>query len=136
MRTYTKDELAEIVRQHNEWIKDNSKGKRADLSGANLSWADLSRADLSWADLSWANLSRADLSKQYIQVSRIGSRKGMTTYCYDDDKVWCGCWSGTLKEFAERTKETYPDKKNQHRKEYEAFIKFLRACAEGKEKGK
>ena len=131
MKTYTKEELAEIVKQHNEWIKDNSKGKRADLSGANLSGADLSGANLSGADLSWA-----DLPKHYIQVSRIGSRKGMTTYCYDDDKVWCGCWSGSLKDFTARVRATYPEKKNQYRREYEAFIKFLRACAEGKEKGK
>ena len=121
MKTYTKEELAEIVKQHNEWIKDSSKGIRANLSGANLSGA-----DLSWADL----------PKHYIQVSRIGSRKGMTTYCYDDDKVWCGCWSGSLKDFTARVRATYPEKKNQYRREYEAFIKFLRACAEGKEKGK
>jgi hypothetical protein len=60
----------------------------------------------------------------------------MTTYCYDDDKVWCGCWSGSLKDFTARVRATYPEKKNQYRREYEAFIKFLRACAEGKEKGK
>jgi len=97
------------------------------LYGANLSEADLSGADLSGANLSGANLSGAILSKRYIQVSRIGSRKGMTTYCFDDDIIWCGCFSGNLKDFAERVREKYPDKKNIYRREYEGFIKYIKA---------
>ena len=70
MKTYTKAELDEVLRNHKHWLLRDCDGweeMRADLSGANLSWADLSRADLSRAnlsraDLSWADLSRANLS--------------------------------------------------------------------------
>ena len=67
---------------HELWLRDDSRGAKADLrwadlSGADLRWADLSeanlrradlsganlsRANLRWANLRWANLSRADLS--------------------------------------------------------------------------
>ena len=56
-------ELKEIIKKHGEWLKDSSKGTRANLSRADLSGADLSGADLSGADLSGANLSRANLSR-------------------------------------------------------------------------
>ena len=59
--------LKEVLEAHLKWIRGESDGKRAglsgaDLSGANLSGANLSRANLSVADLSRADLSRADLS--------------------------------------------------------------------------
>jgi len=54
-------ELKEILRLHKLWLDGDTKGKRADLSGAYLSGANLSRANLSGANLSGANLSRADL---------------------------------------------------------------------------
>jgi len=45
MKTYSKEELAEVLRLHKLWL-NNEGGKRADLSGADLSRAYLSRADL------------------------------------------------------------------------------------------
>ena len=155
MKTYTKQELDEILRLHKLWLEDNKEGVRADLrwadlrwadlSSANLSRADLSRADLRWADLSSANLrstnlrstnlssanlrsanlSRANLDKRYIQIACIGSRKDMTTYCFEDDKIWCGCYTGTLEEFEKKVNETHKDKE-QYRQEYMGFIKYLK----------
>jgi hypothetical protein len=61
MKTYTKEELSEVLRLHGLWLRDEG-GEQADLSGADLSGADLSGANLSGADLSWADLSGADLS--------------------------------------------------------------------------
>ena len=71
MRTYTKKELAEMLRKHKLWINGEDGGERADLSradlcgaylcGAYLRGADLSRADLRYADLSYANLCGANL---------------------------------------------------------------------------
>ena len=49
----------------------------------------------------------------------------MTTYCFEDDLIICGCFKGTLKEFKEKVLETYPDKKSQYHKEYLGFIKYL-----------
>ena len=54
-----KEKLGEILRLHEEWLKDSSKGSRANLSGADLSGANLSRANLLCANLSRANLSGA-----------------------------------------------------------------------------
>jgi hypothetical protein len=54
--------IKEVLEQHGLWLSDNTKGCRADLSGADLSGADLSRADLNGANLRGAYLSRANLS--------------------------------------------------------------------------
>ena len=59
MKTYTEQELKEILRKHKLWLEDSDQ---QDAERADLSWADLSWANLSCANLSWANLSRADLS--------------------------------------------------------------------------
>ena len=122
----------------------------ADLSGANLSGADLrsadlycanlSGADLRSADLSSADLSSADLDKTYYQVVRVGSRRGITTYCVDNDNVLCGCWNGfkggTLDEFKTRVESVYGREGNnpneQYYDEYMAAITFFAAMKEMK----
>ena len=81
----TQEELNEIVRKHNLWLKNEEGGERADLSGANLSCANLSRANLSRADLSraylsganlsCANLSRADLSCANLSCANLSRAK-------------------------------------------------------------
>lgn len=72
MRNITEEELNEILRKHELWLKGKDGGKIADLSeadlsgaplrGANLCRADLSGADLRGANLRGANLIEADLS--------------------------------------------------------------------------
>ena len=62
MKTYTKEELAEILRKHKLWLANDVGGERADLRYADLRYADLCGADLYDADLSYADLSYADLS--------------------------------------------------------------------------
>jgi len=103
----------------------------ADLRSANLSSADLRYADLRYADLSSANLRSANLSsaetdKRYIQISCIGSQKRMTTYCFEDDKIWCGCFTGTLEDFEKQVQKTHKDNEN-HLKEYIGFINYLKS---------
>ncbi|MHB8483711.1 MAG: pentapeptide repeat-containing protein [Nitrospiria bacterium] len=97
----------------------------ADLRYANLSYADLRSADLRSADLSSANLRSASTDKRYIQISCVGSAKRMTTYCFEDDKIWCGCFEGTLDKFEEQVRETH-DTNPQYLKEYLLFIKYLK----------
>ena len=112
----------------------------ADLRGAYLSGAYLRGADLSDADLSGAYLRGADLDKTYYQVVRIGSRRGTTTYCVDDDNVLCGCWNnykgGTLEEFKTRVESVYGREDNnpneQYYDEYMAAITFFAAMKEMK----
>jgi len=60
MRTYTNDELKEILASHAEWL-NCSGGQQADLSNMNLSYADLSYSDLRYVNLSFTNLSYTDL---------------------------------------------------------------------------
>jgi hypothetical protein len=103
--------------------------READLSKADLSDANLHGADLSWADLSGAILHRAILNDanlsgislggaylddtklpigvRIISVSGVGSTRRMTTFRVDTDEVWCGCFKGTLKKFAEAIEETH-----------------------------
>jgi len=139
---YTKDNntisetVKEYIRQEIQKGKSGADLSGADLSGAylsraNLSRADLSRADLSGADLSGADLSGADLSganldKKYISVSCIGSSKRMTTYCFEDDIIWCGCFKGTLVQFETQVNETH-ENNEQYLKEYLGFINYLKS---------
>ena len=112
----------------------------ADLSNADLSYANLRGAYLRGADLRGAYLIGADLDKTYYQITRIGSRKGTTTYCVEDDNVTCGCWNyykgGTLQEFKARVESVYGSAgKTPHEKyyaEYMAAIKFFEEVRGGK----
>ena len=117
------EKLQEIIESHGRWLRNAEGGERADLSDA----------DLSSADLRGADLRDADLSSAYYQVVRIGSRRGTTTYCVDDDNVLCGCWNnykgGTLDEFKTRVESVYGREGNnpneQYYDEYMAAITFF-----------
>ena len=164
------EKLQEIIKSHGRWLRNEEGGERANLrdaylsganlsdaylsganlrdanlsganlSDANLSGANLSGANLSGANLRGANLSGADLDKTYYQVVRIGSRRGTTTYCVDDDNVLCGCWNnykgGTLEEFKTRVESVYGREGNnpneQYYDEYMAAITFFAAMKEMK----
>ena len=159
------EKLQEIIKSHGRWLRNEEGGERANLrdaylsdanlrdanlSDANLSDANLSGADLRGANLRGANLrganlrdanlSGADLDKTYYQVVRIGSRRGTTTYCVDDDNVLCGCWNnykgGTLEEFKTRVESVYGREGNnpneQYYDEYMAAITFFAAMKEMK----
>ncbi|MBJ2182205.1 pentapeptide repeat-containing protein, partial [Pseudomonas veronii] len=51
MKTYTAEELAELLGKHKSWLLDEEGGERANLSGAYLSGAYLSGANLRGAYL-------------------------------------------------------------------------------------
>ena len=135
LRTITKDELKIILDNHTLWLNNKGGSKAnlrfanlssANLRSANLSYANLRYADLSFANLSSADLSSADLDKKYVQISCIGSRKGITTYCIDDDFIWCACWTGNIKDFEKRVRETHKENK-QYLKEYLGAIKYFKS---------
>ena len=72
MKEITRDELNEILRKHNLWLKGDFNGARADLyraelRGANLNGADLRGANLNGADLRGANLNGADLYRAELR---------------------------------------------------------------------
>ena len=136
MRIVSKEELRDIIGKHHKWLLGESEGTRADLSFADLSYADLSYANLSYADLSSANLSSANLDSNYISISRIGSSKRMTTYDFKNDKIWCGCFEGTMKEFKKKVLTDYPEKDNVYHVEYIEFIKYINKLKKIYDKGK
>ena len=111
---------------------------KADLRGAylcdaNLHCANLNEADLNETDLSGADLSYATVRERIFCLDRIGSAKRRTTYNATKDIVWCGCFTGTFKEWIAKIRKTYPDENNVYRKEYEAAIAFFKAVAEANE---
>ena len=154
MRELTKKEI-EILQRHAKWLKNEEGGERADLRGAdlrgaylqdaNLRDADLRDADLRGADL-WdadlrganlrganlwdANLRDADLwgaAGKILYFGPIGSRQGIT-YVTKTERtihVRCGCFYGTLEEFAAKVEEEHGD--SQHGKSYKAAIEFIKA---------
>jgi uncharacterized protein YjbI with pentapeptide repeats len=73
MKTFTPEELKEILAKHKAWMLDEDGGKRADLSSANLRYADLRYADLSSADLRSADLSSADLRSADLRSADLSS---------------------------------------------------------------
>ena len=63
MKTFTEQELKEILKKHKLWLEDigQQDAERANLRGADLCGADLCDADLCDADLRGADLRGADL---------------------------------------------------------------------------
>jgi hypothetical protein len=130
----------------------------ADLSGANLSYANLREAvlcganlreavmhgtdlyevSLNGVDLSGVNLYGADLrganldgTNQILAVGPIGSRRDITFYHISEDMVRCGCFSGTLKEFAARIDRLHRGHPV-HLSEYRAAVAFMKAVKEAR----
>ena len=102
----------------------------ADLWGANLWGANLRGADLRGANLWGANLRGANLwdaAGKILSFGPIGSRQGIT-YVTKTERtihVRCGCFYGTLEEFAAKVEEEHGD--SQHGKSYKAAIEFIKA---------
>ena len=125
MKTYTKEELKEILKLHTLWLENDLSGKRADLSyadlrSANLSYANLNSADLSYADLRsanlrsanlrYANLNSANLSSANLSYADLRSADGKlykATMLWNlrfnitilDTYLWWGCRKFTFEEF-------------------------------------
>ena len=67
MKTYTQDELEEILELHKKWSKNENDGVRAILKNANLICANLSGAYLRGANLISADLRSADIRSADIR---------------------------------------------------------------------
>ena len=144
MRELTKEEI-EVLQRHAKWLKNEEGGEKANLRGANLWGADLQGANLWGADLQDANLRDANLwgadlqdanlrdadlqdaAGKILYFGPIGSRQGIT-YVTKTERtihVRCGCFYGTLEEFAAKVEEKHGD--SQHGKSYKAAIEFIKA---------
>jgi hypothetical protein len=71
MRTFTADELKDILERHSKWLADEKGGERANLSYSNLSYSDLSYSDLSYSDLSYSDLRGSNLSYSNLRGSNL-----------------------------------------------------------------
>ena len=79
IRQISREELNEILKEHELWLKEEGEGERADLSytnlrgmdlkGVNLKRAILTHAVLVYADLKYANLRYADLSYADLELA-------------------------------------------------------------------
>ena len=98
----------------------------ASLDRASLNGASLDRASLIGASLDGASLIGASLDKRYISITRIGSSNRMTTYCFDDDIIWCGCFKGTLQEFEDKVNITHKDNEL-YLKQYLGAINYIKS---------
>ena len=99
---------------------------RADLAGANLAHVNLAGANLAGANLAGADLDEKDNHIIDIkQVGNIGSRKGYTVAFRLEKsiKIKCGCFFGTLDEFASKVEKTHAD--TNYGREYKAMIEFI-----------
>ena len=88
MTTYTKEELNNILKLHEQWLNNEVGGVRADLSGADLSYADLSGADLydvnlKGADLRYANLYDVNLKGADLRGANLTNTNLMNVFLYD-----------------------------------------------------
>ena len=114
----------------------------ADLRCADLRYADLNNSDLTNSDLRYANLINANLSKtkfyltnlykakgNFVGVENIGSRNDTTHYFYNEDRIICGCFDGTMEEFKNEVKETYEENSKEY-KQYMIAIDTLKKLAE------
>ena len=121
-------ELEKILVLHRKWLNGDRDGKNA-----NLRFADLSSANLRSANLRSADLQYTRNGKKYVSVSCIGSRKAMTTYCVEKDKIWCGCWAGTLAEFEIQVK-MYHKNNPQYLSEYLNAIAYFKGFKDKEKK--
>ena len=106
----------------------------ADLGGANLRGAYLGGANLRGADLGGANLGGANLRDagkltsidDVLIVGPIGSRSAHTQIYRTDNGIYvkCGCFFGTINEFASKVHETHQE--NKYERDYNNLINYAK----------
>jgi hypothetical protein len=112
----------------------------ADLRGANLHGANLHGTNLSGASLHGANLHGTDLSGASLHGAKIavisagpmGRGNRITYYKYEIDEVDCGCFHGTLEEFAKMIEETHKNNPR-HLTRYRAAVELFKTFRKEKD---
>ena len=143
-----KDTLIEAVKQDADLGGANLRGanlRDADLGGADLGGANLGGANLRGANLRGAYLRGANLRGAYLRgagklssvndiliVGPLGSRSAYTQIYRTEQGLFvkCGCFFGTIDDFATKVKETHGD--NEHSKAYTRLIAYAKAHFEVK----
>ncbi len=122
-----------------EAIKRGANLEGAYLGGANLRGANLEGANLRGANLRGANLEGANLEGAYLGgagklssiddiliVGPIGSRGEYTQIYRTDNGIYvkCGCFFGTIDEFASKVHETHQG--NKYERDYNNLINYAK----------
>ena len=95
MKTYTAEELQQIISSHKNWLNDEEGGVRANLVRANLDGANLYGANLDGANLDGANLVRANLDGANLDganLVRAGSLNSVTGNMKNIKSIACEDW--------------------------------------------
>ena len=132
LKEISEKELKEKLELHKKWLNDEEGGVKLDLRNTDLRHADLSCADLSRLDLSKTKFYLTNLYKakgNFVGVENIGSRNDTTHYFYNEDRIICGCFDGTMEEFKNEVKETYEENSKEY-KQYMIAIDTLKKLAE------
>ena len=108
---------------------DGANLRGANLGGANLDGAYLGGAYLGGAYLGGANLDGAgkiNSVDDILIVGPLGSRSAYTHIYRTDQGVYvkCGCFFGTIDEFAEKVKKTHAG--NKYERDYNALIEYAK----------
>ena len=77
MRTFTQEELNEIIILHKLWVEGNPKGVRANLRNVDLRYADLRNADLRYANLRNVDLRNVDLRNADLHYADLRYAKNL-----------------------------------------------------------
>ena len=122
-----KDTIEEAVEHGANLCGANLRGADlgdADLGGANLRGADLRGADLGGADLGGAG--KINSVGDILIVGPLGSRSAYTQIYRTDQGVYvkCGCFFGTIDEFAEKVKKTHAG--NMYERDYKALMELAK----------
>ena len=108
MKTYTPDELKQILALHAKWLRGESDGVRANLRYANLGSANLGSADLRSANLRYADLGYADLRYANLGYANLGSAN-LGYALWNDTTQWPAITAVLLAEWGEVSDELCRD---------------------------
>ena len=92
----TQEQLSQILADHKEWLQNNLKGKRADLSGANLRNTNLHGADLRGADLHGADLRYAGLTNANLRLADLRDANLRQANLRGADLYWSNIYDADL----------------------------------------
>jgi uncharacterized protein YjbI with pentapeptide repeats len=142
MKTYTVDEIKQILELHGKWWRSENGGQRAELQraylqgaylrGANLRGAELQRAYLQGAYLRGTKYSPdddAELLERYFTIGPIGSRSDYLQVFVTNKRVELrtGCFTGSVEQFETAVKSTHDS--NTHSRDYLAAVEFVKVMA-------
>ena len=102
MKTFTAEQLKNILDLHQKWLNNEYGGVRVDLRGANLCGANLRGANLCGANLRGANLRETDLRGAVGNMRHIKSLQAEKyTIAYTATILQIGCKRHTIEEWQE-----------------------------------